>query len=179
MKKLIGALALVGLFSSAANAASVTYYDNHIANLNNGGPGYTFNHRWLTDSNPDQFQLNLSKTGLLTFALNDTIPDTKDVLYKIFENTASSANPNKVTYDPSAAIKTFTLSELQSTSFHLAAGHYMVEMFKSAVSGANNATTSVSAVPIPGAALLFGSALMGVGALRRKKADSLKVDLAA
>ena len=51
--------------------------------------------------------------------------------------------------------------------------------------GKNMATgldaVSVSAVPLPGAALLFGSALLGAGALRKRKAanDGQAEELAA
>lgn len=62
----------------------------------------------------------------------------------------------------------------------LSAGTYFLKItFANPDAGAYGASTQVSAVPLPGAALLFGSALMGFGALRRKQKAGGKSEMAA
>jgi len=62
----------------------------------------------------------------------------------------------------------------------LSAGTYFLKLsFANGDATAYGASTQVSAVPLPGAALLFGSALMGLGALRRKQKAGEKSEIAA
>jgi hypothetical protein len=51
----------------------------------------------------------------------------------------------------------------------LAGTQYVLKMASSGLGAGEGSTSQISAVPLPAAAWLFGSALLGLGALRRKQ----------
>jgi len=98
--------------------------------------------------------------GLVTFKLLDTDPDLQVVNYKLF-NTALSMTE---------ALVSFSLQDEVNTlfSYALSAGSYALKINADT---SFSASTEVSAVPLPGAALLFGSTLLGyMGLSKRRKA---------
>lgn len=117
------------------------------------GNSYYFVTNKTTLNAPQDFDytLTLLNDFLVTFRLLDTNLDGYSATYSVAGQTP------------------FTLLEGQSLSNLLTAGTYAFRITLPAGASLFSATTEISAVPLPGAALLFGSALLGAGALRRKK----------
>lgn len=124
---------------------------------------------------PAYFELNVADSnGAQTyFTLIDTDPEVYNVSYELF----ADADTNLGTFTTGASLLTWSFTDIlgsatQTYTSLLAAGQYVLKI---ATDGAYSSSTRISAVPLPGAALLFGSALLGMGALRRKQ----KAEMAA
>ena len=160
-KQLLGLLfGLSALFFvGAANAATV-----------NVTSGLDTNVDMLGDTT-QTIDLNVGAySQLFTVTLNDTTVDFKSVVYNLYDSAMH-------------VIKTFTLTDTNSTplpslSMMLQAGqHYFLSITTS--NNTRFAETNLSAVPLPGAALLFGSALFGAGMFGRKNKASKNNNFAA
>lgn len=116
-------------------------------------------------------------TGAL-FKLADTSTDGYTVNYQLYTADHSTAiGAGWTMQDIGTQAQNLALSGVYKA---LSAGSYAVKLsFANFDQGSFTASTQVSAVPLPGAALLFGSALMGLGALRRKQKSGEKSEMAA
>jgi len=159
MKKIALSLLAATLVSGAAVAAPVSTEPstNNVINetlVNNVAPAL-----WPAAvgagyyQSPVKYVFNYQHGGDATFHLAAAYPGLQVVNYWLdgqffqLDNDASSTNVLDVfTKSLSGGLHTLTIS-----------------------TSAAYAATEVSAVPLPAAALMFGSALFGAGALRRKK----------
>jgi hypothetical protein len=161
----LGALALA---SSQAIASSVSVYNGMTpvsVGTTNLVPGW----------NPSFYELVVTGTGTVgtVVTLIDSSPEVQTVYYDIF-----------VDLDPTAGILTGALVDSWNfidilgtpTQAHtamlaasLAGTQYVLKMASSGLGAGEGSTSQISAVPLPAAAWLFGSALLGLGALRRKQ----------
>lgn len=111
----------------------------------------------------------LNGTGLRIDLIGTTLPG-KTVTYSLYDDDHATALG-----------QSFTLNDLSApmTGWFtgLVAGLYSLKVVLSGAS-AYSATASVSAVPLPGALVLFGSALLGAGALRRRKQGDTNIAVA-
>ncbi len=172
----VGALALASsqaFASSVSVTAGMTTVEVGTTNLAAGfNPSY------------DELVVGAGYSGFLgTYVtLVDTSPELQSVTYNIWNDTNGTAG----LYSAGATlIDTWTFIDLlgAGTSTHFVSlaenTQYVLEMIASGTGPANHSTSEVSAVPLPAAAWLFGSALLGFGALRRKqKAGASEMALA-
>jgi len=94
-----------------------------------------------------------------TFTMLDVNPDTKSVEYSLFADLSAATNASSIG-DPGALLKVMANDVGTVFSYLLLAGAQYVLR----VDPNNNTTytqTNISAVPLPAAAWLFGSALVG------------------
>lgn len=163
-KQLISALIglSVLLFGGVANASTVYNY--------NVQGGFNQDINTLGDTT-DTVNLNVGTwDALFTVTLNDTTIDFKSVVYNLYDSAM-------------VLLHTSTLTDINSTplpavSWLLLAGqNYVLDITTS--SNTSFAQTNLSAVPLPGAALLFGSALFGAGMFGRKNKASKNNDFTA
>lgn len=142
---MVAVAAVVGLISGA-NAATmlINHSDPLEATLAKGGQTVL----------PSAYDFTYVDGGLVSIKLTDDNPND-DVATVSLRNTGGSY-----------IVQGLILALDQVVSYSLAAGNYTLEL----VSGARADTFEISAVPLPGAALLFGSALMGfLGFSNRRK----------
>jgi hypothetical protein len=189
--KMMLAGALLG-FSVASSAS--TYYDNETTSFSLGvGNGKQENYVGKVNvGGVDTWSINLLREAGLTVDITtsqDTgiiAPQTEATAIAMLDNITrvelwDSANNVVGGADAAYSLQNFgTLSTLTSfvnfsVNSLLAPGTYFLKVF-----GDDGAAYSgtVSAVPLPGAALLFGSALLGMAGLRRKQAAG-KTEMAA
>lgn len=166
----LGALALA---SGQASASSINVYDGMspvTVTTSSVAPIY----------DPRFFELNVTTDTMLT-RLVDTDPDSDPtpswtVTYEIYKDGTSGAGYSLGALVDSFTFTDATFSAASPSAWHLTsialAGEYVLRI---ATDGASSSTSQISAVPLPAAAWLFGSALLGFGALRRKQ----KSDVAA
>lgn len=164
----VGALALA---SSQASASPILVFDGMgITPVLTSAAAPSLDPRW--------FELSSTATGMLT-RLVDTDPD-KDpvpswtVSYQVWKDldpgTAGSLGGG--TLVDSFSFTDGSYSATTPSAWHLTTGVSFLPGFyelRIATNGANSSTSEISAVPLPAAAWLFGSALLGLGALRRKQ----------
>ena len=110
------------------------------------------------------------------FKLADTLVDGYTVDYQLYDSGMNAVGAS------------WTMTDLGVTSLNLAqAGvyralstgtYYLQYAFNNGDPLAIGVTTQISAVPLPAAAWLFGSALLGFGAMRRKQKGSNKTEMA-
>ncbi len=113
---------------------------------------------------PVLFSVNtLGSDVYSTFSLIDTQDDGKLVQYDI-KNLITNAVTTNTLQDAVNAANTGSFSYL-----FLAGIAYSIEISSLTAGYDSSHTAVVSAVPLPAAAWLFGSALLGLGALRRKQ----------
>lgn len=138
----IGTAAFVGTAQAATTPISIV----------NGAPAQTLT---VTGANvTESFSFTTTVSTLLTLLLADTTPDFKSVQYKLY-----SPNMTTVLHD--------TNSVAPSVSWSLAAGSYILEIKN--LGGTLFSATEVSAVPVPGAALLFGTSVLGFFGLNKRR----------
>jgi hypothetical protein len=160
----LGALALA---SSQCFASTVNVdYGMGPATVYTGAPAVSM------AGDPSFYELNVGAGGggvvSTIFKLIDTIPDGKTVTYQLFADTNNAIG----SYALGAAVTSWVFTDLPNNSvnsvmYQLGANTQYV--LKMSTDGADLSSTQISAVPLPAAAWLFGSALMGFGALRRKQ----------
>lgn len=188
-KQLLLAAAMLGL-SAAASASSYAIHGNQYAGTSFDVTGIESGQAYQTVD----YTGNTGHGGLETWNVNLTRPEAltidittaQDSSAHVYGDVASAAavlrNITKVelwdstqslggaaaTLDLQNSGRTLASTVSFSISKLLSPGTYYLKIF----GDANTAYSgTISAVPLPGAALLFGSALMGIGALRRKQAD--------
>ena len=173
----VGALALA---SSPAFASSIPVY-------NGMSPVGVQTSSILPSLDPRWFELSSTATGMLT-RLVDTDPDSDPtpswtVSYEIWQDfdtgTAGSLGGGLLVDSFSFTDAIFSASN--PSAWHLTTGGLFGTgnfELKIATNGANSSTSEISAVPLPAAAWLFGSAVLGFGALRRKQKGSTKSEMA-
>lgn len=169
----VGALALA---SSQASASSINVYSGM-------SPVTVLTSAAAPGLDPNHFELNVSTIGMLT-RLVDTDPDSDPlaswtVSYEIWTDSMVGAG-----YSLGALVDSFSFTDAifsasNPSAWHLTSialpGEYVLKI---ATDGANSSTSQISAVPLPAAAWLFGSAVLGFGALRRKQKASTKSEMA-
>jgi len=125
--------------------------------------------------NPYSYELNVGSSGsgfIGTFVtLIDSSPELQSVSYTIYNDTDATLG----TWTLGSVVDSWVFTDLlgSGTLTHLtslaANTQYVLEMLASGTGAADHSTSQISAVPLPAAAWLFGSALLGLGALRRKQ----------
>ena len=183
MKSSIGAALAVGalaLASSQAFASPVSI--NVSAGMTPEQVGTT---NLSPGLNPNEYELKVFGTGTLgTYTtLIDSSPEVQTVSYWIYNDT--NVAPNAVTVGSLVDSWSFTDILGATTQTHLTwlaasltGTQYVLKIQSSGLGVAEGSTSTVSAVPLPAAAWLFGSALMGFGALRRKQKSGEKSEMA-
>lgn len=125
---------------------------------------------------PVFYQLNVTDTNgaLAFFTLIDSDPDNigakKTVEYTLYEDDTSGLNA--ISIGTQLFQKTLTDNNSAGSegyfSYFFKQGEYILKMATNMLAPASS-TSTVSAVPLPAAAWLFGSALLGMGFFRRRK----------
>lgn len=157
----VAAAAFVGAAFMATSAQAATLV-NHAAPISvvvgtttgtDPVPPFTFG--------PTPFVFNFDYVGgLVKFLLEDTTPDFKTVDYTLVGTDIGSPITFSLTDVADGLAKPFY-------SVLLSGGSYSLTITTDALSS----QTDISAVPLPGAALLFGSTLLGyMGLSKRRKA---------
>lgn len=187
MKSSLKTLIAVGALALAATQASAaTYYDNLTTSFNLGvGAGKQENYVGVVNQGGvDTWTINLLRPAGLTVDIT-TSQDTgvinpQDVStaismldnvtrVELWDSSNSVVGGANATYSLTnfGSLSTLTSFVNFSVNSLLTPGTYFLKVF-----GDDGAAYSgtISAVPLPGAALLFGSALLGMAGLRRKQA---------
>lgn len=166
MKKTILASVLALGFAASANAAIVPVTNTVTlpvsGNVTLGGPtlGGTVAIQYWEIVNPSQFDMPtiISYVGSLA-------PANAPLVWDIFADLDAAAG----SADTGALLATGTIGGAGNPTFavypFLAGTNYVLK-FSTVAAGT---VANVSSVPVPAAAWLFGSALFGAGALRRKQ----------
>jgi len=166
MKSSIRAAVAAGVLALAATQASASTYSNM------GFAGFTGpitlapggSDEIKAFDTPVSFSVNtLASDVYTTFSLVDTQDDGKLVQYDIKNLTTNLVTTNFL-QDAVNAPNTGSFSYL-----FLAGIAYSINISSLTLGYDSSHTALVSAVPLPAAAWLFGSALLGLGALRRKQ----------
>jgi hypothetical protein len=161
----VGALALA---SSQASASSISVYSgmSPVA-VSTSSPS----------NDPSYWELDVTTPTMLT-RLVDTVIDLDPnpswtVTYSIYKDGTTGSGYSYNAFTDLIDTFTFTDATFSGTSpstWHYTsialAGEYVLKM---STNGATASASQISAVPLPAAAWLFGSALLGFGALRRKQ----------
>lgn len=177
MKSLTRALLLAGVLSGLAAPSLAS-----TVNVNLGmTPVEVGTTNLVPGFNPNYYELNVGASGSgwvgTLISLVDSAPEVQSVTYTIYNDDNGAVG----SWSQGSEVATWTFVDIlgSATSTHflnLAANtQYVLKMVASGTGPANGSTSSISAVPLPAAAWLFGSALLGFGALRRKQ----KSDVAA
>ncbi len=173
------ALALGALALASAQASASTVNLSAVGQVKTVSDTLQINSDPLTFANPGWMQVNVSGnvTGAV-FNLNDTASDGYTVNYQLYAaDQATALGAGWSFTDIGTAAQNLAQAGVYRA---LSAGTYFVGItFADGDANAFHAITQVSAVPLPGAALLFGSALMGLGALRRKQKAGVASEMAA
>lgn len=174
IKKVVAA-AVISVACSNAMASSVICSTS--CNLESGNT-YTANTGIPV---PGEIQINVGSgvTGAI-FRLEDTINDWYTVSYQLYDNTMTAVGDSWTFTDLGGEAENLAQTGVYRA---LTSGstYYLKLAFVNLPENAKafGATTNISAVPLPAAAWLFGSALLGLGALRRKQKAGVNTGMAA
>lgn len=150
-KSALATLLVAGLFAGAANAATLINNTNTL--------GVTVG-QYVNSSFPYTYQFDYLNGGDVKFQLNyGTSPIHTPIKYSLTNVDGSVSYFSNVVLDALTGDVSFVKN--------LAAGTYKLSI--NSDFAVKSASTEISAVPLPGAALLFASSLFGAGALRRRK----------
>ena len=161
MKKSLIACLLGLSFMTSANAAVVSL-DSKVWMVS--GTTLTF----TESSEPKYIGLMSGSADPLILDFTRTAFNTR---FSIFADIDGRFN-DAARFNQTSLIDSFVLNALNpSRSVTLSAGIYVIKLFADDAVRVGTAVASVSPapVPVPAVAWLFGSALLGVGALRRKQ----------
>lgn len=174
VKKALAAAAISvacgSVMASSLPAGTITLYDGMSAQTVNTSTlfGQTYD--------PVFYELNVTDDNgaRAFFTLIDTDPDnngtTRTVQYTLFEDETDAANSISI----GTQLFQTTISDNNNAgsegyfTYFFAKGQYVLKMATNMLAPSSS-TSTVSAVPLPAAAWLFGSALLGLGVLRRRK----------
>jgi hypothetical protein len=172
----VGALALASTQSFASTV-----------NVNLGmTPEVVFAGPQNLDGNPNLVELNVGSSGSgfvgTYFQLLDTDVDFKTVNYTLYEDAEDTQALGS--WVLGAIVGTWSRTDVNvgTTPAYFASlvanAHYVLKLELDSSSHAFTSSTQISAVPLPAAAWLFGSALLGLGAMRRKQKAAAKSEMA-
>ncbi len=154
------------LAASAANASSVPTGTVDVYGGMTPATVNTVEVPNIVDADPSFYELVVGGyDALTTFTLVDTNPDNKQVSYELYLDTEITENLINL----GSKLTEWAYNDSTGGTFNYmlsANAQYVLKMF---TNGASSSETQVSAVPLPGAALLFGSVLAGAGFMGRKK----------
>lgn len=126
-------------------------------------------------TNPSFYELNVvdTKDVLTFFSLVDTNTEQRTVnywLYNDIDGTVGSVDLGATVLEDETYVDLLG-DGIGGTFSHLltSGAQYVLKIAVSGGSTAFSASTQISAVPLPAAAWLFGSALVGLGIFRRRK----------
>lgn len=140
-----------------ANAAAVTGIPSY--DITASGANFSFNAGAATQFL--ELQVNQTTTTI------DFSRIAGNISFALFADTDGLLN-GAATFDSATPVATIALTATNTiSSLALATGNYVLRLNASRNPG--SASASVASVPVPAAAWLFGSALVGIGAIRRKK----------
>jgi hypothetical protein len=170
----VGALALA---SSQAIASTVPVFNGmtpaSVGTTNLGGGVFNPSYDELVVTGP-------GSVGVVT-TLIDSSPEVQTVSYWIY----ADLNPLLGATTIGGLIDSWSYVDFlgTGTQSHLtwlvASGtQYVLKMASSGSLAGEGSTSQISAVPLPAAAWLFGSAVLGLGALRRKQKAGAKSEMA-
>lgn len=170
MKKTLLASLLALSFVGSAGAATVTLTDKY--DVSSSG---TMIGPFVEKATPPADYYGLKVTGSGTtqieftlFPLNTGTPPTMQ--FRLFADT-DGVFDNSATFDnsPAGILQYWNVTGSQPVNMlNLSAGLYVFSVLLDPTPDGGS-SGNVSAVPVPAAAWLFGSALFGAGALRRKQ----------
>lgn len=125
-------------------------------------------------TNPSYYELNVTDSVDVRtfFSLVDTNTEQRTVDYWLYNDTDTTTG----SYTLGSELDHQTYVDLLGdgiggtfSALLTAGAQYILKIAVSGGPNAFSATTQISAVPLPAAAWLFGSALMGLGLFRRRK----------
>lgn len=156
--------------ASSVPAGSITLYDGMSSETLNTSSlfGQTYD--------PVFYELNVTDVNgaRAFFTLIDTDPDNvgpaKTVEYTLYDDSTVATNSISIGTQlfQTTITDNNTLGSEGYFSYFFAQGQYVLKMATNMLAPASS-TSVVSAVPLPAAAWLFGSALLGLGVFRRRK----------
>jgi len=169
MKSSLRAALAFGALALAATSASAS-----TISLTSGSVHQVFDNpsAWI------QIDAQAGVTGA-KFKLSDTLNDGYSVTYQLFEaDQSSNVGTSWIATDIGQTAANLALAGVYRAMTAGQTYFLKVDFVGPSTPDAWAVGTQVSAVPLPGAALLFGSALMGFGALRRKQKSGEKPEVA-
>lgn len=168
------ALGALSLASSQCFASSIPWASFNVTT----GPNYAVT---SPTENPIYVELLAGANSVLTFmTLLDTNLEGKQVNYSLYNDTDMGINQYLLGTQVGPSWSFTDLAGPGGThTANLLAGQQYVLAIQHVGAGAFSSTTEISAVPLPAAAWLFGSALLGAGALRRKQKAAEKSEMVA
>lgn len=170
MKLVKKALAAAVISIACGNAMASTVPTGTINVFDGMSVTNLFTSTTFSSNDPTFYELNVtdSNGALAFFSLIDTDNDFHDVTYTLSNDDAVGLNAIEIgTLLFQTTITDNNLLGPQGTfSQFLAAGEYVLKI---ATNQAFSSNSQVSAVPLPAAAWLFGSVVLGMGLFRRRK----------